>query len=301
MSVNLTKFTRSLKIYPSPYPIPSPYVLTTGTQASEGDFCLEIEIVNEQSCESECREIYAENTGDETYANVNYTTCNGVNGSVNLGPGYGTPLGCVSNWYTDEGEVEYYDDGGCGPTPGPATVDWIDCDGNEQGTSIDCDSSENLGCIQYITNISGGECYENELGECATPIPPYYIYSEGSEFVTNGVTIGDIVYVYTSLGDIFLVTEVTYVNNEYLIYTADYVPVDLSFTIYQQSAQSGLGNRGCTLYLPQGYFGGPFEVKSITGTTITSSSFDVSENALFPIQLSHFIQGNGISPTYAFW
>lgn len=300
MSVNLTKFTRSLKIYPSPYPIPSPYVLTTGQQQTEGNVCYETEVVNEQSCDGVCQEIYAENVSDEEYAYINYTPCNGDPDSITLGPGGGASLGCLSSWSVDGGEVVFNYDGACGPTPDAAYVRWLDCNGFEYDVSVDCDSNLYLGCVQSILEISGGECYTNELWTCGS-FAPYYIYSEGSEFITNGVTAGDIVYVYNSSGDIFSVTEVINVGNENIIYTADSVPIDYYFTIYQQSAQSGLGNRGCTLYLPQGYFGGPFEVKSITGTTITSSSFNVSENALFPIQLSHFIQGNGISPTYAFW
>lgn len=37
MSLSLTQFTRSLKVYPSNYDIPSPYVLTTGYQEETPD------------------------------------------------------------------------------------------------------------------------------------------------------------------------------------------------------------------------------------------------------------------------
>lgn len=300
MSVNLTKFTRSLKIYPSPYPIPSPYVLTTGQQNTEGNACYELEIVNEESCEGICQEIYAQNRDDENPASINYTTCGGEVNSMNLAPGQGVNLGCLLSWSIEEGVVDFYEDGACGPPPNAAYVIWTDCDGNQYDNSVDCDSSLNLGCVKEILEISGGECYVNDYGSCGS-FAPYYIYSEDAQFITNGVTAGDIVYVYDDGNTFAFITVVTGILSQFEIEVADYIPIDYYFTVYQQSAQSGLGNRGCTLYFPQGYSVGPFEVKSITGTTITSSSFDVSENALFPIQLSYFIQGNGISPTYAFW
>ncbi len=170
MSVNLTKFTRALRIYPSQYPIPSPYVLTTG------------EAIDNSVCDI-------------------------------------------------------------------------------KGCSLE----------------------------------------SSSDFIQKGVSVGDIVYVYDALGTTFqFITVVTFISNNTLIYINDPISKNFKFTIYQQSAQSGLGNRGCTLYFPQGN-SSTFEVKSITDTTIFSADFYLNESELFPIQLSHFIQGNSEKPFYALW
>lgn len=297
MSVNLTKFTRALRIYPSQYPIPSPYVLAQGTQTTEGNVCFEFEVINEQSCEGQCQEIYAENNG-ENVATISYTTCDGESNTQLL---YGGSfLGCLSGWQVLSGDVNFFSEGTCGPTPGPAQVIWLDCDGNQNSQDVECQSSFYMGCVREILEINGGECYTNEYGTCGN-FAPNILYSNGLDFAVNGVSAGDIVYVYDESNIFSFITVVTGLVGNNFIYTQDYIPSGYNFTIYQQSAQSGLGNKGCTLFFPEGYEGGALSVISITDTTIYSSNYAVYPNTLFPIQASYYTLGNLIIPVYALW
>lgn len=299
MSVNLTKFTRALRIYPSPYPIPSPYVLTTGQQNTEGLSCLVTLLTNEQDCYS-CFDISATNIDDENPATINFTTCSEEGGSISLGPSGSVDLGCLSSWSIEEGNVEFYNNGGCGAPVDPAYISYIDCNGNELETELPCQQGTNLGCIQSWS-ASGGIVTSETDGSCGEPVYPYQLLSDTSNFELAGVSVGDIVYVYNNSNVFQFITVVVGIISANTIETADYIPIGYYFTIYQQSAQSGLGNRGCTLFFPLGY-DNPLGVNTITNTNFYSDYYPLSPNTLFPIQISHFLVGDGIGyTTYALW
>lgn len=165
MSLSLTQFTRSLKVYASAYDIPSPYVLTTGTQ-----------------------------------------------------------------------------------------VDFPEC--------------EDFGC---------------------------YVASD-SQFKTKGVSVGDIVYVYDGITFQF-VTVVTRVESETVIWTADSIEESFNFTIYQQSALSGLGNQGC--FLMSVANGLNVAVVTLSGDVIEAAA--LSANDVLPVQIRKITSTSDNNSMYALW
>jgi hypothetical protein len=118
-----------------------------------------------------------------------------------------------------------------------------------------------------------------------------------ANFITNGVSPGDIIYVYDD-GSLFnFVTQVTGIISETEAQVADNIPVDWSFVIYQQSAMSGLGNQGCVLYVGTG---GSLEVTT-SGNDI-ATFVNIQDGTFFPINvLKVFSAGTTATNIIALW
>lgn len=76
------------------------------------------------------------------------------------------------------------------------------------------------------------------------------LISSSATFITNNVTAGDIVYNNTD-GTIATVVSVQS-ETQLTLAPSIFGASSKSFTVYQQSAQSGTGNQGCLLYVGTG-------------------------------------------------
>jgi len=125
----------------------------------------------------------------------------------------------------------------------------------------------------------------------------YFLFST-TPLKTNGVTVGDVIYVYNS-SDVFqfVTTVQTITNDDYAIYTTDAIDNGYKFTIYQQSAQSGLGNQGCFLMSVNDNV--TIDVETLTGNTITG--IILNSNDVLPIQVRKLLTSTNDDAIYALW
>ena len=142
------------------------------------------------------------------------------------------------------------------------------------------------------------------------PIPSLAILTTGSQigessilesptanFITNGVSPGDIIYVYDDGGVFSFVTQVIGIINEIEVQVANNINVDYSFVIYQQSAMSGLGNQGCVLYVGTG---GSLTVTTSGNDVVTF--VNIQSGTFFPVNVVKVLStGTTCSNIIALW
>lgn len=114
-------------------------------------------------------------------------------------------------------------------------------------------------------------------------------------FVTNNVKTGDVVYNLT-LGTSATVVKVS--NQTTIELNADiFTGTNQNYFIYQQSAQTGIGNQGCVLYVGTG---GNIRVTTSGNDIITF--VNVQDGTFFPINvISVFATGTTASNLIALW
>ena len=278
--------TRALQIYPSHYPIPSPYVLAQGVQETEG-LCPEYLVANSNNCTS-----YIVYNSTFSPIEVFYIDCNGIEQSRIIEPDDETSLGCAQS-VTPVVGVSFYNDGPCGP---PALIEFINCSGSNEIISTN-PNEQNFFCASTIISLTGGydAYYEETGGNCGSSIP-YTLQSNTVDFIANGVSPGDIVYVFDDGGYFNTTTKVIGIIGANTIQVGDYINVNYNFTIYQQSAMSGLGNQGCVLYIGQG---GTLNVTTSGNDVVTF--FNIKGDTFFPVNVLNVTIGTDCSNIIALW
>jgi len=142
------------------------------------------------------------------------------------------------------------------------------------------------------------------------PIPSPAILTTGSQtgessillsptanFITNGVSPGDIIYAYNDGEEFSFVTQVIGILSETEAQVANNITVDFSFVIYQQSAMSGLGNQGCVLYIGTGG-----NVKVLTSGNDIVTFVNIQDGTFFPINvLKVFAEETTATNIIALW
>jgi hypothetical protein len=146
-------------------------------------------------------------------------------------------------------------------------------------------------------------------------IPAPYILAEGQQddfpysqvegyFVlsttplkSNGVTVGDVVYVYNGGVFQFVTTVQTITTDDFWMFTTDAIPTNYTFVIYQQSTKSGLGNQGCFLMSVNDSV--TIDVETLTGNTITG--IILNSNDVLPIQVRKLLTTTNENAIYALW
>lgn len=119
--------------------------------------------------------------------------------------------------------------------------------------------------------------YEITLG-INTSISSGYLVDSASTFITKVVSVGDVVYNITD-GTSATVLEV--VSQTQLLLNADiFLATGKSYAIYQQSAQSGLGNQGCVLYIGTGG-----NIKVLTSGNDIVIFQNIQDGTFFPINV----------------
>jgi hypothetical protein len=122
------------------------------------------------------------------------------------------------------------------------------------------------------------------------------LVSPSSNFITNGVSPGDVIYVYDDGGNFNSITQVTGIISESEAQVANPIAVDWSFVIYQQSAMSGLGNQGCYLYVGGT---GTLVVTTIGGDSVTFAG--VAAGTVLPVQVLKLEEPSTATLVIALW
>ena len=117
-----------------------------------------------------------------------------------------------------------------------------------------------------------------EEGTNTTGVSANTLIDGSATFITNNVAVGDIVYNTTSN----LAATVTSVGSETSLTLNDgiFPSVGDSYIVYQASAQTGLGNRGCTLYI--GGFGSA-ELTTTDGDVVVFEGLNTGQ--FVPVQV----------------
>jgi len=128
-----------------------------------------------------------------------------------------------------------------------------------------------------------------------TSIVSFALVSSSSTFVTDNVKTGDIVY---NLTDGTAATVESIVSQTQIVLNADIFLATLkTFEIYQQSAQTGIGNQGCVLYIGTGG-----NIKVTTSGNDIVTFVNVQDGTFFPINvLKVFATGTTASNIIALW
>jgi co-chaperonin GroES (HSP10) len=112
-------------------------------------------------------------------------------------------------------------------------------------------------------------------------------------FIAAGVKVGDVVY-NTSTAQAATITNVT--SGQIVLNDDIFLAIGDTYTIYQESSQSGLGNQGCYLYIDV----------STNLTVVTLGGDEVVFNGLqggtiLPVQVIQVIQSTASSNLVALW
>jgi len=114
-----------------------------------------------------------------------------------------------------------------------------------------------------------------------------------ADFIALNIKAGDIVY---NMNNTQGATVISVLNATKILLNADIFSAGgESYTIYQASPQTGLGNQGCYLYIPED--GGSYEVITIGGDNVTFAKPQIG--LVLPIQVKRLISGGG--PCIALW
>jgi len=114
-------------------------------------------------------------------------------------------------------------------------------------------------------------------------------------FITDNVQAGDVVY---NISDGTSATVVSVQSETQLTLNSNiFLLGGKSFSIYQQSSQTGLGNQGCVLYV-----GTTGDVKVITSGNDTITFINVQSGTFFPVNvIKVFATGTTASNIVALW
>lgn len=128
-----------------------------------------------------------------------------------------------------------------------------------------------------------------------TSIVSSALVSSSSIFVTDNVKTGDIVY---NITDGTAATVVSVVSQTQIVLNADiFTATSKTFEIYQQSAQTGIGNQGCVLYVG---IGGNIKVTTSGNDIVTF--VNIQDGTFFPINvLKVFSEGTTATNIIALW
>jgi len=128
-----------------------------------------------------------------------------------------------------------------------------------------------------------------------TSIVSSVLVSSSSIFVTDNVKTGDIVY---NITDGTAATVVSVVSQTQIVLNADiFTATSKTFEIYQQSAQTGIGNQGCVLYVG---IGGNIKVTTSGNDIVTF--VNIQDGTFFPINvLKVFSEGTTATNIIALW
>jgi hypothetical protein len=120
------------------------------------------------------------------------------------------------------------------------------------------------------------------------------LIDSAATFVTNGVATGDIVY-NTTDGSAATVVSVT--DETTLVLNANiFAATAKTYAVYQASAQTGLGNTGCYLYVGGA---GNIVVTTIGGDVLTFSG--VTAGSVLPVQVTKVASATTATLINALW
>lgn len=145
--------------------------------------------------------------------------------------------------------------------------------------------STNTGVSTNKLVDSNGKFYVNVSSE-----------ADGSSRREYRVNVGDVVYCY---GNFKAATIVAVTSDTELILNADIMDSFYEYEIYQEGAQTGLGNQGCYLYISNISLIGDLKINTIGGDDI---SFTNIPTGLLPIQVKKvFGAGTNLTDITALW
>jgi len=120
------------------------------------------------------------------------------------------------------------------------------------------------------------------------------LVNSAATFITNNVKIGDIVYNTT---DSTAATVVSVDSETQLTLNADiFTATSKSYVVYQASAQTGLGNTGCYLYIGGA---GTLNIVTIGGDSLLISG--LTAGTVLPIQVLQVKSGGTATLITALW
>lgn len=127
-----------------------------------------------------------------------------------------------------------------------------------------------------------------------TSISASKLICSSATFLTNNVSVGDIVYNTT---DGTAATVITADSQTQLTLNADiFTAISKAFVVYQASAQTGLGNTGATLYIGGA---GTLNVVTIGGDSLLISG--LTAGSILPIQVLQVKSGGTATLITALW
>lgn len=139
--------------------------------------------------------------------------------------------------------------------------------------------------IPYINLVDSGT---------NTSAVPLRLFSSTATFVTDNIKTGDIVYNTT---DGTAATVVSVQSQNAVTLNADiFLATGKQFTIYQASAETGLGNQGCYLYVGGA---GTLVVTTIGGDSVTFAG--VAAGTVLPVQVLKLEAASTATNVIALW